>query len=81
MLMNGSFHMFFRQAAAKMSSHVIVIVETLHKRGGSRQTPLCATVLRLRGHELSVSGSSHASSARHHEKVTTSFPIECPKSG
>ena len=77
MLMNGSLHLFSRQAAAQLSSLAsFVVIKSLLKRGERRQTPLCATVLRLWGHELIVTGNSHVSSARHDENIAANFTIE-----
>ena len=77
MLIHGSLPLFFRQAAAQLSSPApFVVIESLHKRAGRRQTPLCATVLRLWEHELVATGSSHVSSARHHERITANSPIQ-----
>ena len=77
MLMNGSLHLFSRQAAAQQSSLAsLVFIESLHKRGERRQTLLCAKVLRLCGHELVAKSNTHVSSARHDEHATANFTIE-----
>ena len=68
MFMNASLTLFFRQAAAQLSPLAPPPCrhgEFAQGAVGRRQTPLCATVLRLWGRELVVSGKRETSRKDH----------------